>query len=69
MVQKDLNRESDQGLWGRYLRWYKGLPKGHKAIYIAFLIWSIQAIPKWTIAIVGDGETSAAIMKVFITPR
>ena len=34
-----------------------------------FVIWAIQAIPKWTAAIVGDGETSAAIMRMFVTPR
>ena len=36
---------------------------------IFFLIWLAQALPKWTAAITADGELSAKIMKVFVTPR
>ncbi len=45
------------------------MSRGRKIVLIVFIIWAIQAIPKWTAAIVGDGETSAAIMTFFITPR
>jgi len=45
------------------------MSRGKKIVLIVFVIWAIQAIPKWTAAIVADGETSAAIMKVFIEPR
>ena len=45
------------------------MSRGKKIVLVVFIIWAIQAIPKWTAAIVGDGETSAAIMKVFVTPR
>ena len=45
------------------------MSRGKKIVLIVFIIWAVQAIPKWTAAIVADGETSAAIMKVFITPR
>ena len=45
------------------------MSRGRKIVLVIFIIWAIQAIPKWTAAIVGDGETSAAIMKVFVTPR
>jgi len=45
------------------------MSRGKKIILVVFIIWAIQAVPKWTAAIVGDGETSAAIMKVFVTPR
>ena len=45
------------------------MSRGKKIVLIVFIIWAIQAIPKWTAAIVGDGETSAAIMKIFVTPR
>lgn len=45
------------------------MSRGRKIVLIVFIIWAIQAIPKWTVAIVADGETSAAIMKFFITPR
>ena len=66
MRQKEM---SSKGLWASYRRWYRDLPKGRKAILIVFIVWAVQAIPKWTVAVVGDGEISAAIMKVFITPR
>lgn len=45
------------------------MSRGRKIVLVIFIIWAIQAIPKWTAAIIGDGETSAAIMKFFITPR
>lgn len=45
------------------------MSRGRKIILVVFIIWAIQAIPKWTAAIVADGETSAAIMTFFITPR
>jgi len=45
------------------------MSRGRKIVLVVFIIWAIQAVPKWTVAIVGDGETSAAIMKMFITPR
>lgn len=53
---------------GLYER-YKKLPTGKKVIIIVFFIWLAQAVPKWTAAITADGELSAKIMKVFITPR
>lgn len=45
------------------------MSRGKKIVLAVFVIWAIQAIPKWTAAIVADGETSAAIMTFFITPR
>lgn len=48
---------------------YKNLPTGKKVIVIVFIVWLAQAVPKWTAAITADGELSAKIMKVFITPR
>jgi len=45
------------------------MSRGKKIVLIVFIIWAIQAIPKWTAAIVADGETSAAIMTFFVTPR
>jgi len=53
---------------GWYQRFRK-LPKGKKVILVVFLIWLAQALPKWTAAITADGELSARIMKVFVTPR
>lgn len=57
------------GPCARIAAWYRQLPKGRKVILWVFVIWAAQAIPKWTAAIVADGETSAAIMKVLVTPR
>ena len=48
---------------------FRKLPKGKKVILIVFMIWLAQALPKWTAAITADGELSAKIMKVFVTPR
>jgi hypothetical protein len=45
------------------------MSRGRKIVLIVFIIWAIQAVPKWTAAIVADGETSAAIMRFFIEPR
>ena len=53
---------------GFYERFRK-LPKSKKVILVVFLIWLAQALPKWTAAIIADGELSAKIMKVFVTPR
>jgi len=47
----------------------QSMSRGKKIVLAVFVIWAIQAIPKWTAAIVADGETSAAIMTFFITPR
>lgn len=48
---------------------FKRLPKGKKVVLVVFMIWFAQALPKWTAAITADGELSARIMKVFVTPR
>lgn len=45
------------------------MSRGKKIVLVVFIIWAVQAVPKWTAAIMADGETSAAIMKFFITPR
>ena len=47
----------------------QSMSRGKKIVLAVFVIWAIQAVPKWTAAIVADGETSAAIMTFFITPR
>lgn len=47
----------------------QAMSRGKKIVLAIFVIWAIQAIPKWTAAIVADGETSARIMTFFITPR
>ncbi len=53
---------------GLYQR-YKRLSTSKKVILIVFLIWLAQALPKWTAAITADGELSAKIMRIFITPQ
>ncbi len=63
MVKPEFNNKSS-GLYARY----KQLSTSKKVIIIVFLIWLIQALPKWTVAITADGELSAKIMKIFVTP-
>ena len=53
---------------GLYQR-YKRLSTSKKVILIVFIIWLAQALPKWTAAIMADGELSAKIMRFFITPQ
>lgn len=53
---------------GLYQR-YKRLSTSKKVILVVFIIWFLQALPKWTAAIMADGETSAKIMRFFFTPR
>jgi len=60
----------------RHVRYHEDLQerfrhysRGKKIILVVFLIWLAQALPKWTAAITADGELSAKIMKMFVTPR
>jgi hypothetical protein len=64
-MQEPEKPQSDRELLDRLA----AMSRGKKIVLIVFIIWAVQAIPKWTAAIVADGETSAAIMKFFITPR
>ena len=48
---------------------YQALSRSKKFILIVFMIWLAQALPKWTAAVTADGEMSASIMKLFVTPR
>ncbi len=54
-----------EGMWERYQR----MPRGRKILLTVFMIWLIQAVPKWAVAVTADGHTSAQIMKLFVTPR
>ena len=47
----------------------QAMSRGRKIVLAVFIIWAVQAIPKWTAAILADGETSAAIMSYFVPPR
>jgi len=49
--------------------WWKNLSPPKKVILISFLIWLVQAIPKWTFVIMGDGEATGDFLRLFITPR
>jgi len=62
--------DSDKDRASRELRErINAMSRGKKIVLVIFILWAIQAVPKWTAAIVADGETSAAIMKIFVTPR
>lgn len=65
MVDKGGKDEPSQEILDRLA----AMSRGKKIVLVVFIIWAIQAIPKWTAAIMADGETSAAIMTFFITPR
>jgi hypothetical protein len=54
---------------GGFFLWFSRLPVGKKVILVVFLIWLAQALPKWSVAIMADGEMSANIVKFFITPQ
>lgn len=64
-----MNDESGNDSSRELLDRLAAMSRGRKIVLIVFIIWAVQAIPKWTAAIVADGETSAAIMTFFITPR
>lgn len=64
MMIENKQRPKSTGLYQRD----KKLSTSKKVILIVFIIWFIQALPKWTVAITADGELSAKIMRVFITP-
>lgn len=65
----DPNDDSDGSRSAELRERIRAMSRGRKIVLIVFIIWAIQAIPKWTAAILADGETSAAIMTWFITPR
>ncbi len=48
---------------------FRDLSPGRKFIIAVFAIWLAQALPKWSLAITADGELSATIMRMFVTPR
>jgi hypothetical protein len=65
-------RETDRTFWGCLVGLcdrYKALSAGKRVILVVTVIWAAQAIPKWTAAILADGETAAAIMSVFVPPK
>jgi len=49
--------------------WYMKLSLGNKVITGSFLVWLIQAIPKWGFVFLGDGEMAASMMTLLVTPR
>lgn len=64
-----MKNEGDEKTRAELLERFQAMSRGRRIVLVVFIIWAIQAIPKWTVAIVGDGETSAAIMRIFVTPR
>ena len=44
------------------------MSRGKKIVLIVFIIWAVQAIPKWTAAIVADGETSGLAASLLLIP-
>lgn len=58
----------DIGTPAELLERIQAMSRGRKIVLAVFVIWAAQAIPKWTAAIMADGETSATIMRYFVTP-
>ncbi|MBR0567097.1 hypothetical protein J5J83_13320 [Azoarcus sp. L1K30] len=58
----------DIGTPAELLERIQAMSRGRKIVLAVFVIWAMQAIPKWTAAIMADGETSATIMRYFVTP-
>jgi hypothetical protein len=50
-------------------RWYMGMSRSKRVILICFLIWVVQAVPKWGFVILADGEVAGDIMRYVITPK
>lgn len=61
--------ESKEKKTPEMLERFQCMSRGKKIVFVVFVIWAVQAVPKWTAAVVGDNETSAAIVTFFITPR
>ncbi|MBL4607785.1 MAG: hypothetical protein JKY01_08155 [Pseudomonadales bacterium] len=49
-------------------QWYMRLSVAERLILGSVLIWALQAIPKWSFVLLGDGEMAANLMTYFITP-
>ena len=47
----------------------RSIKLGKKLVLYVFIIWAVQAVPKWSAAIMADDETSAKIIGLFITPK
>ena len=69
MDEKDDKQQAEGGADPDLVERFQAMSRGRKIVLVVFIIWAVQAVPKWTAAIVADGETSARIMKFFITPR
>jgi hypothetical protein len=52
-----------------FYSWYIRLSLGKRIIIITFILWLLQAIPKWGFVLFGDGEVAKNIMTIFITPK
>jgi hypothetical protein len=63
------DRERMQTTSGKPGTYTDRFSRSRRYILIVVLIWLVQAIPKWYVAITADGELSARIMKVFVAPR
>ena len=59
-----VKNEGDEKPHAEILERFQAMSRGRKIVLVVFVIWAIQAIPKWTAA-----ETSAKIMRMFVTPR
>jgi hypothetical protein len=47
---------------------FLGLSKAKRFLVAVFVVWFLQAVPKWAAVIFASDELSSQIMQMFITP-
>jgi len=67
--EREMRKQTQAKAAPEMLERLQALSRGKKIVLGVFVVWALQAVPKWTAAIVADGETSAAIMSYFVEPR
>ena len=66
--EREMRKQTQAKAAPEMLERLQALSRGKKIVLGVFVVWALQAVPKWTAAIVADGETSAAIMSYFVEP-
>ena len=67
-LEREMRKQTQAKAAPEMLERLQALSRGKKIVLGVFVVWALQAVPKWTAAIVADGETSATIMSYFVEP-
>lgn len=62
------NGAINNGILKRLATHFFALSKVKRFLVTVFLVWFLQAVPKWSVAIFASDELSSRIMQMFITP-